>query len=96
MRQSALHSNQPAFGHCMTQMSQNKKKKSKVLKGSNYLTYVQVMAHFKQGSHKSMQPAPLQRTFALHTGQYQSERNQTCARPSPWVRHVQNFVVKWL
>lgn len=63
MRQSALHSNQPAFGHCMTQMSQ---KKVRWLKGSKYLTYVQVMAHFKQGSHKSIQPAPLQRTFALY------------------------------
>lgn len=55
LRQSASHSNQPAFGHFMTQMSQ--KTKQKKMEGKigdfKYLTYVQVMAHLKQGSHIS-------------------------------------------
>lgn len=54
LRQSALHSNQPAFGHFMTQKSQKKKKRRREkgkFGGFKYLTYVQVMAHLKQGSH---------------------------------------------
>lgn len=50
LRQSALHSNQPAFGHFMTQISQKQNGKSE---GFKYPTYVQVMAHLKQGSHIS-------------------------------------------
>lgn len=52
LRQSALHSNQPAFGHFMTQMSLKKKKKrrKRQIGVFKYLSYVQVMAHLKQGS----------------------------------------------
>lgn len=49
LRQSALHSNQPAFGHLTDQIQ---KKKSK-FEGFKYPTYLQVMAHLKQGSHIS-------------------------------------------